>query len=199
MNEEMFERLKQEGLGYFYCWNQDKVWEFGDERKKELLPFGASNFEDACSIKPISRIRAMLLGVPWLIVGDVKITTAEKSKKAQENLMGRVIFFHTPLDKGYYISREFRNPFVIWNRTRGNRTRPMTGPELTIIGEYESTFPLADMLSRGPQEYLLGLSQLFDIPNEKVSYFYENQNTFELYDPTRRPKLRRITQNDASN
>ena len=190
--EDTLAAIKQEGLGYFYSWG-DKLWSFGNEKKQAILPYSAYGIDSAVNIEPISHARAYLLDVPWLHVGDIKITTAEKSEMASRKMMGRVIFFHTPLDKKHPIRQEFKDPFVISNKVRGTKNQILAGPELTIIGEYESTSILAQELSSGSKNFLSLIPKIFNITekemNAYVSYAYRDQKTFELFDPTRRPKL----------
>jgi hypothetical protein len=187
--EQKIQSVKENGIGYLYCWHHDKTWSFGLEKKKRILPYLDGSDLDIERIEPISRLRAFLLGIPWIHVADVSIVESSKVDKMQKKIRGRNIFFHTPLPKRYEEAyRIFENPFVIWNRIRGDENRTYSGPYLTIVGEYRYTEPLAEALFQGEKECSRCISGLFNIP-EDVSRNYKNQKTLELYDPTRHPKL----------
>ncbi len=177
--------LKEEGLGYLYSWG-DVLWEFGSSERKQAFPFASGGDNCALAIEPISRYRAFRLGVPWLHVGNIKITSAKKAERANNITNGKAIFFHVPLPEKFSALREiYNNPFLLYNKIRGK----ITGPDLVIVGEYRTTSALAKEVLGGSEAFLKSLEKLFDYKKSYVEPNYSKQKIWILYDPTREPKL----------
>lgn len=190
--EETIKKIKETGAGYIYSWNHDQIWRFGREELKKTLPYLDGSELDVEKIEPVSKLRAFLIGVPWYHVGHFGIVDGNKFEKAMNKVQARNIIFHVPLPRRYKEAYELlETPFVIWNKIRGDKNMRFSGPYMTIIGEYEETSRIAERLFEGENECFSCVTKLFNVPSEGFERYYRNQNTFELYDATKNPKLRR--------
>jgi hypothetical protein len=110
----------------------------------------------------------------------------------QKRMQGRNIFFRVPLPKEYSLAHKlFDNPWIIWNRTRGDKEKYYSGCYLNIVGDKRLTKDLAEYISSSEENSMTCVRDLFEA-NETILRCYQNQKTLELYDPTLKPKLRII-------